>query len=125
MATLYTVEDLAGILRTSPRHVRALIKNRSIPAFDFDGCVRIREQSLLKVLPRFYIGSAFEKTSSMPIDWMKPCDVAEMFGLSTASILRRVRRRSIPFYRFGGHTIRFRGAELEAFIKGKELVHHG
>jgi excisionase family DNA binding protein len=43
-------------------------------------------------------------------------DVAELLGLSPESVLRRWRRGEIPGYRLASNVLRFREAELEAWL---------
>ncbi len=55
-------------------------------------------------------------------EWMTSREVAKLTGNPPATILSYVRRRLIPFYRFGTKTIRYRRSEILAWIenaKGK------
>jgi len=46
-------------------------------------------------------------------------EVAAMLGMSPASVLRRWRSGELPGYRIGSNVLRFRTAELEAWLEAR------
>jgi excisionase family DNA binding protein len=45
--------------------------------------------------------------------------VGDLLGLSPASVLRRWRSGELPGYRLGSNVLRFRAAELEAWLEAR------
>jgi len=52
-------------------------------------------------------------------------EVAEMIGVSTETVLRWTRRGDLPAIRLPGGALRYRGAELDAWIEGRATPRRG
>ena len=115
-----TADELGNILHLRPRGIARIVANGVLPAYR-DRCrARFSVSSLRKKLPTFYVGHNFVQPAHFCCGWMTAAMVAKKMKVSMATVLRWTRLKRVPYYRFGGHTLRFRLDEIMACVSGEK-----
>lgn len=116
---IFSVPELAAILKIPARRIAYMARVKILPASRAFGKICFTEKMLRRKLPSLYIGSSFVQPCHFSDQWLTASDLALAMKCSMATVLRRTRKRQIPFYRFGKHTLRFRLAEILAHIESQ------
>ncbi len=105
---------LARRLGMSPQRLRLL----DLPRVKAGTCYQYSDEGVTESIPNFHFGPG-EPAPGIGDDWMRAAAVAKIVGRHKETVLRWVRQNEIPHYRFGPHSVRFRRAEVDAWLKGE------
>jgi predicted DNA-binding transcriptional regulator AlpA len=114
---VFKLTELADKMKVSPVLIRKMAAGGAIRPMNTPGRKTFSEREACAFVAKFRLPAAIIQPR-FPDEWLTANDVALRCKTSRFSVLRWLRDdHTMPAYRFGLHTVRFVGSEIEEWLQ--------